>query len=97
MSKFSNYWASQCGNPRGVIGKLMTWGMNRANHVMYKGIVNELELQDNLKLLDIGSGNGYLEKLIMKKKFIILNIKNLNLLIRLQHIIMKELLINCFL
>lgn len=67
MSRFGDYWASQCGNPRGVIGKIMTWCMNRANKVMYNGIVDELLLRDDLKILDIGFGNGYLEKLIFKK------------------------------
>ncbi len=36
MSKFGDYWASQCGNPRGVIGRIVTWVMNRVNHVMYR-------------------------------------------------------------
>ena len=35
MSKIGDYFASQCGNPHGVIGKIMTWAMNRANNVMY--------------------------------------------------------------
>ena len=44
MSRFSDYWASQCGNPRGVIGKIMTWSMNRANRVIYRGIVDEINI-----------------------------------------------------
>lgn len=44
MSKIGDYFASQCGNPHGVIGKIMTWAMNRANNVMYKGIVDELKI-----------------------------------------------------
>lgn len=67
MSKFSDYWASQCGNPRGVIGKIMTWSMNRANRVIYRGIVDEINIYNDMKLLDIGFGNGYLDKLIYKK------------------------------
>jgi ubiquinone/menaquinone biosynthesis C-methylase UbiE len=67
MSKIGDYFASQCGNPRGVIGKIMTWAMNRANHVMYKGIVDELKISPETKILDVGFGNGYLEKLIMQK------------------------------
>ena len=31
MSRFSDYLASQCGNPRGAIGKILTWAMNRIN------------------------------------------------------------------
>lgn len=67
MGKFSDYLASQCGNPRGLIGKIMTWAMNRVNGVMYKGIVNSLDLSENTKILDIGFGNGYLEELIYRK------------------------------
>lgn len=67
MSRFSDYWASQCGNPRGVIGKIMTWSMNRANRVIYRGIVDEINIYNDMKLLDIGFGNGYLDRLIYRK------------------------------
>lgn len=67
MSKIGDYFASQCGNPHGLIGRLMTWAMNRANNVMYQGIVHELQLTPKTKLLDVGFGNGYLEKLIVRK------------------------------
>ena len=61
MSKIGDYFASQCGNPHGVIGKIMTWAMNRANNVMYKGIVDELKISPKTRILDVGFGNGYLE------------------------------------
>lgn len=64
MSKFGDYWASQCGNPKGVIGRVMTWAMNRANKVMYYGIIENMKPSEDMKILDIGFGNGYLEKLI---------------------------------
>jgi SAM-dependent methyltransferase len=67
MSKLGKYLSNQCGNPHGLIGRIMTWAMNRANNTMYKGIVDELVLQDNLRILDVGFGNGYLERLIIKK------------------------------
>lgn len=67
MGKFSDYIASQCGNPRGAVGKIMTWAMNRANGFMYNGIVKNLNLSKKTKVLDIGFGNGYLESLIYKK------------------------------
>jgi SAM-dependent methyltransferase len=67
MSKLGEYLSNQCGNPHGVIGRIMTWAMNRANKAMYRGIVDELEIQNNLRILDVGFGNGYLETLIMKK------------------------------
>lgn len=67
MSKLGDYLASQCVNPRGVIGKIMTLAMNRANNVMYKGIVAKMKPQGSEKVLDIGFGNGYLEKLIYRQ------------------------------
>lgn len=69
MGKFFEYIGSQMGNPRGIIGKIVTWGMNRANKVMYNGIVSEVNLQQNNVLLDVGFGNGYLiQKLYAKQK-----------------------------
>lgn len=67
MSKFGDYWASQCGNPRGIIGRIMTWAMNRANKVMYHGIIENVKPSQEMKILDVGFGNGYLEKLIYKE------------------------------
>ena len=67
MSRFSDYLASQCGNPRGAIGKIMTWAMNRINGFMYRGIINNIELSEDTNIFDIGFGNGYLESLIYKK------------------------------
>lgn len=67
MSRFSDYLASQCGNPRGTIGKIMTWAMNQVNRFMYDGIVKSLELSEDTVILDVGFGNGYLESLIYKK------------------------------
>lgn len=67
MSRFSDYWAAQCGNPRGVIGQIITWAMNRVNNVMYHGIIENMKPADGMKILDIGFGNGYLEKLIYKE------------------------------
>ncbi|MBO5164591.1 MAG: class I SAM-dependent methyltransferase [Ruminococcus sp.] len=67
MGRFSDYLASQCGNPRGAIGKTMTWAMNRVNGFMYNGIVKNLYLSEDTKILDIGFGNGYLESLIYRK------------------------------
>lgn len=68
MGRISDYYASQCGNPHGIIGRILTWLMNRANKIMYNGIVSELSISEKSKVLDIGFGNGYLEKLIMQKR-----------------------------
>ena len=67
MSRFSDYWASQCGNPRGIVGRIVTWAMNRVNKAMYHGIIENMKPSQGLKILDIGFGNGYLEKLIYRE------------------------------
>ena len=67
MGKIGEYISKQCGNPHGIIGRIMVRSMNRVNKAMYEGIVNEIEVRENLRILDVGFGNGYLEKLIMKK------------------------------
>ena len=67
MSRFSDYWASQCGNPRGAVGRIVAWAMNRVNKVMYHGIIETMKPSKGMKILDIGFGNGYLEKLIYSK------------------------------
>ena len=68
MSRFSDYWASQCGNPRGIVGRLVTWAMNRTNKVMYDGIIENMRSSKGMKVLDIGFGNGYLDALIYRKE-----------------------------
>lgn len=67
MSRFSDYWASQCGNPRGPVGRIITWAMNRVNQAMYHGIIENMKPSQDMKILDIGFGNGYLEKLIYRE------------------------------
>lgn len=67
MSKIGDYFASQCGNPHGIVGRILTRSMNRVNKLMYKGIINELNISDSTHILDIGFGNGYLEQLIIHK------------------------------
>lgn len=67
MSKLGDYFAAQCGNPHGIMGKILTRSMNRANSVMYHAIVDGLILSEESRILDIGFGNGYLEQLIMQK------------------------------
>lgn len=68
MGKFSDYCASQCGNPRGIVGSIVTWAMNRANKVMYDGIIENMRSPKGMKVLDIGFGNGYLDALIYRKE-----------------------------
>ncbi len=63
----SRYIGSQLGNPRGIVGKIVTSLLNIFNKKMYKKVVNEISLKDNDTILDIGFGNGYLFKKLYKK------------------------------
>lgn len=67
MGKILEYFGSQCGNPRGIIGNIMTWGMNRVNKAMYRAVVDSVQVDSDKKLLDVGYGNGYLIKLLYHK------------------------------
>lgn len=67
MGKILEYFGSQCGNPRGIVGNIMTWGMNRVNKAMYRAIVNSVQLDFNKEILDVGYGNGYLIKLLYNR------------------------------
>jgi ubiquinone/menaquinone biosynthesis C-methylase UbiE len=62
---FTNYWGRQFGNPTGLGGKVATFIMNRMNQPMYKTILRETK--NNTNVLDVGFGNGYLLKKLLKK------------------------------
>lgn len=64
MSTFSEYLASQFGNPRGPVGRICCMIMNRMNRRMYGAAVSLLELKDGDSVLDIGYGNGQMFRLI---------------------------------
>ncbi len=65
--KFTEYIGSQFGHPRGVVGKLVCLIMNIINKHMYQGIVEEVNLQNTSRMLDIGYGNGYLVNKLYKR------------------------------
>lgn len=60
MRKFTEYIGSQFGNPRGIVGKICCFIMNRINNEMYKNVILEVQKKKDLCILDIGYGNGYL-------------------------------------
>lgn len=64
MSSFSEYIASQFGNPHGPVGKICCMIMNRINRKMYGAAVSLLELNDGDNVLEIGYGNGQMLRLI---------------------------------
>ena len=65
MGKILKYVDSQFGNPRGVIGEVICFFMNRINKKMYQSVVTRISKED--KILDIGYGNGYLIEKMYKK------------------------------
>lgn len=67
MSKFNEYISSQFKNPRGAMGKLISFIQNIVNKKMYRKTVEIIDVSKTEKLLDIGYGNGHLLKKIYKK------------------------------
>ena len=53
MGRLGAYLGKHCGNPIGIVGKIMTWGMNRVNKFMYKGIIDEIKPNKQMVMLDI--------------------------------------------
>ena len=53
MGRLGEYLGKQCGNPTGIVGKIMAWGMNRVNKFMYKGIIDEIKPNKQMVMLDI--------------------------------------------
>ena len=68
MSRFTRYIGSQFGNPRGFVGMVCCQIMNIINNAMYRNTVALIDIKEGQKVLDIGYGNGYLLKLLDKKK-----------------------------
>ena len=55
----NSYIARQFSRLAGVGGRLISFIMNRQNRPLYDETVRILPLTDNLSVLDIGCGNGY--------------------------------------
>ena len=58
--KFIKYVGKNFGNPRGIGGIISTIIMNIINQPQYKSILENINLENNDNILDIGFGNGYL-------------------------------------
>ncbi|MCL2712714.1 MAG: class I SAM-dependent methyltransferase [Methanomassiliicoccaceae archaeon] len=54
----------QFGNPSGIAGRFVTFIMNRMNGPLYNAVLNEVG--NGLDVLDIGFGNGYMLKKLLK-------------------------------
>ena len=64
--KFIKFIGGNFGNPKGIVGSLMTLIMNVMNQKLYKTILKSIKSELNKNLLDIGFGNGYLIKKLLK-------------------------------
>jgi ubiquinone/menaquinone biosynthesis C-methylase UbiE len=67
INKFIKYVGNNFGNPNGIGGKITTKIMNIMNKNQYKAIFNNINLEPNNNVLDIGFGNGYLINKLFKK------------------------------
>ena len=67
FKKFIEYVGNNFRNPNGIGGKITTKIMNIMNQKQYKAVLDNLNLENNDILLDIGFGNGYLINKLLKK------------------------------
>ena len=67
LNKFIKYVGGNFGNPNGIAGKISTKLMNIMNQRQYKAILDNINLEHNDILLDIGFGNGYLINKLFKE------------------------------
>lgn len=62
------YLGSHFGNPRGFIGILTTKLINFGNQKLYKTVLDNINMEPENVVLDIGFGNGYFINKILKNK-----------------------------
>jgi SAM-dependent methyltransferase len=67
MMKLTEYIGTQFGNPRGPVGKICCVIMNLFNQKLYRKVSDTVIKHSGRKILDIGVGNGYLEKMLSGK------------------------------
>jgi 2-polyprenyl-3-methyl-5-hydroxy-6-metoxy-1,4-benzoquinol methylase len=62
--KVTEYIGSQFGNPRGLAGKICCVIMNMFNKKLYGKVADTVLKHSGKNILDVGVGNGYLEKVL---------------------------------
>ena len=67
LNKFIKFIGNNFGNPGGIAGKISVKIMNVMNQKQYKAILDNINLEHNDILLDIGFGNGYLMNKLFEK------------------------------
>jgi SAM-dependent methyltransferase len=69
--KLTEYIGSQFGNPRGLVGQICCAIMNIFNKKLYCKVFDMVLKHSGRKILDVGVGNGYLEKMLSKKSNVV--------------------------
>ena len=67
MNKLIKYIGNNFGNPCGFGGKISVKIMNLINQRQYKAVLENIKLEPDNIVLDIGFGNGYLIEKLFKK------------------------------
>jgi len=67
IKNFIKHVGNNFRNPNGIGGKITTKLMNIMNQKQYKAVLDNINLENNDILLDIGFGNGYLINKLFKK------------------------------
>jgi ubiquinone/menaquinone biosynthesis C-methylase UbiE len=67
FKNFIKYVGKSFGNPAGIGGKISTEIMNIINQKQYNAVLKNIKLESGNNILDIGFGNGYLIKKIIRK------------------------------
>jgi len=67
FNKFIGFIGRNFRNPQGIVGVFMTKIMNIMNQRLYRAVLENINLESNNVILDIGFGNGYLIKQLFKK------------------------------
>jgi SAM-dependent methyltransferase len=70
---FTAYIGSQFGNPRGLVGRICCVIMNIVNKKLYCTVSDAVFKHSGKKILDVGVGNGYLEKMLSGKSDLIIH------------------------
>jgi ubiquinone/menaquinone biosynthesis C-methylase UbiE len=67
FTNFIKYVGNNFGNPNGIGGKISTKIMNIINQKQYNTVLNNIQMEPNQSILDIGFGNGYLINKLLKQ------------------------------
>jgi SAM-dependent methyltransferase len=67
LENFVKYAGTNFANPARIGGKISTTIMNLINQKQYKAVLNNIRLEQNNCILDIGFGNGYIIKKLIER------------------------------